>query len=362
MKILQIFGAVVAVHLLAFIFIFASPGCQSTPRSTPTPDATMPSTSVPATPAVTYNATVQPMPDSAAGMTAASSVPTVTYAPPLTPDRAAPTRPGSPNAAAITPAKSNEEVAPVTTYTVARGDSLWSIAKKNHLSVAELAAANNLGTSASLQPGKKLIIPGKIVSAGDIPAAPAGPTYKVRPGDSLSAIARRHGVTSAALRAANNLTTDTVRVGQELHLPEGAKLAADTPAPADTAAHANGDAIKHVVQPGESLGVIARKYQVSVGELAAANSITDPGKIRAGQQLVIPGFKPVGAKAADSAADKPAQPAATTPHFDLKPPPAGQDLDAGLKDPANSTAVPTIKVEEPKKIEEPKKDATPPKG
>ena len=45
MKILQIFGAVVAVHLLAFIFIFASPGCQSGPRTMPTPDATMPSAS-----------------------------------------------------------------------------------------------------------------------------------------------------------------------------------------------------------------------------------------------------------------------------------------------------------------------------
>ena len=354
MKILQIFGAVVAVHLLAFIFIFASPGCQSTPRSTPTPDATMPATPAPSTPAVTYNATVQPLPDNATTTAPAS----VTYTPPSTPDRAAPTRPGSPNAVAVTPAKSNEEVAPVTTYTVARGDSLWSIAKKNHLTVAELAAANNLGANASLQPGKKLIIPGKIISAGDIPASPAGPTYKVRPGDSLSAIARRHGVTSAALRAANNLNTDTVRVGQELRLPEGAKLTADAAAPAEAAAHTNGDAIKHIVQPGESLGIIARKYQVSVGELAAANSITDPGKIRAGQQLVIPGFKPVGAKApaADAAADKPAQPPATTPHFDLKPPPAGQDLDAGLKDPANSTAVPTIKVEGPKK------DATPPKG
>ena len=54
---------------------------------------------------------------------------------------------------------------------------------------------------------------------------------------------------------------------------------------------ANGESVKHTVAVGESLGVIARKYQVSVGELAAVNNITDPSKVRAGQQLVIPGFK-----------------------------------------------------------------------
>jgi LysM repeat protein len=124
--------------------------------------------------------------------------------------------------------------------------------------------------------------------------------------------------------------------------------------------------VKHTVQPGESLGIIARKYQVTTGELAAANSITDPSKVRAGQQLVIPGFKAVNAKsngttkavttAPAPAAETPAAekaPAVTTPHFELKAPPAGQDLDSGLKD--TSTEVPTIKVEAPKADEQPPK-------
>ncbi len=369
MKILQIFGAVVAVHLLAFIFIFASPGCQSTPRNLPTPDATVPTAAASTTPAVSFSTgtTVQPVAENAAPAETnpgAMANSTVTYTPPATPGRANPTRPGSPNAAAIAPAKSAEDVAPVTTYTVTRGDSLWSIAKKNHLTVAELAKANNLGANASLQPGKKLLIPGKAgaSSNGDtLATAPAGMTYKVRSGDSLGAIARRFGTTTAALRTVNNMTADTIRVGLELRLPEGTKLVADAPAATTTTAapRANGETIRHTVQPGESLGIIARKYQVTVGELAAANSITDPAKIRAGQQLVIPGFKaipaPSSTPAGASPADKPAQPATgTTPHFEIKPPPAGQDLDAGLKDP-NSAVVPTIKVEEPKKMEQPPK-------
>jgi LysM repeat protein len=113
---------------------------------------------------------------------------------------------------------------------------------------------------------------------------------------------------------------------------------------------ANGETVKHTVAVGESLGVIARKYQMSVGELAAVNNITDPSKVRAGQQLVIPGFKAVTVKGVTAPASAPAKPAATeasapaSPRFELTPPPPGQDLDAGLKE--ASTEVPTIKVEE----------------
>ena len=311
MKILQIFGAVVAVHLLAFIFIFASPGCQSGPRSVPTPDATLPTTAPAAVSFDSGAASPQPVD---------LGTPSVNYVPASPSGYAAPTRPGSPAAAAISPATATSDVAPVSTYTVGKGDSLWSIAKKNHLSVSELAKANNLGTGAALQPGKKLIVPGKI--------APAP-------------------VAAKELAAAK---------------PAGA-----APEKAAPATHSNGEAVKHTVLPGESLGIIARKYQVTTGELAAANSITDPSKVRAGQQLVIPGFKAVSPKngavtakpAAGASANKPAAatPAAATPppaapHFDLTPPPPGQDLDAGLKD--ASTEVPTIRVEDAK-AEQPKK-------
>jgi LysM repeat protein len=219
--------------------------------------------------------------------------------------RAEPTRPGSPNAAAIAPTKPVvEDVAPVTAYTVQRGDSLWSIAKRNKLTVAELASANSLGTGATLRPGQKLMIPGKAPTAQDLATAPLEKPTETRP--------------------------------------------AASPA-------RNGEAVRHVVQSGESLGTIARRYQVTVGELAAANSITDPAKIRAGQSLVIPGFRAVGnnrpatttpANTASSPATTPTTaPANQGPRFELKPPPPGQDLDSGLKE---TTDVPTIKVEEPR--------------
>lgn len=297
MKILQIFGAVVAVHLLAFIFIFASPGCQSGPRNIPTPDATMPAGGTTAVPPPTFNvATPQPV-DLGTGP--------VTYNPASPSGHAAPTRPGSAAAVAVTPAKPVAEVTSTSTYTVTRGDSLWTIAKKHNLTVTELAKLNNMSAGVALRPGQKLMIPSK--------GAPA--------------------TAPATAEAPRNLGTLTQQ-----------------PKPA------NGEAIKHTVAVGESLGVIARKYQVSVGELAAANNITDPSKVRAGQQLVIPGFKAVAPKGVTTPASKSASattnetPATTpatppaSPRFELTPPPPGQDLDAGLKE--GSTEVPTIKVEE----------------
>jgi LysM repeat protein len=307
MKILQIFGAVVAVHLLAFIFIFASPGCQSGPQHQPTPDATVP-TLAPA-PLPTYSEPVSVTPP------ADLSAP-VSYNPASPSGYAAPTRPGSANAVAITAPKPPENVAPVSTYTVERGDSLWSIAKKHGLTVAELSKANSLPSGAALKPGRKLIIPGK-------------------PGQPAAAAAQSEISAPAATTAA--------------------------------AKPANGEAVRHTVQSGESLGVIARKYGVSVGELAAANNITDPSKVRAGQSLIVPGYKATGTRGSAVTSSKPAATTTTTtvrtngtapttttepakpveaPHFELTPPPADQDLDAGLKD-APTTEVPTIKVEDP---------------
>lgn len=299
MKILQIFGAVVAVHLLAFIFIFASPGCQSGSRNIPTPDATV-ATAEPA-PAVTFGSAPR---DSSPAYPAVAN-----------PGRAEPTRPGSPQAVALAPAKPVAEVAHVTNYTVQRGDSLWSISRKHQLTVGELAKANNLPVGATLQPGQKLLVPTK-----------AGPPAAAAPKDLTT-------VTTAAPAAAT---------------------------PAKTARPANGEPVRHTVQPGESLGIIARKYDIRVGELAAANSITDPSKVRAGQQLVIPGYSKPGtatkASAAAASVPPPEAPAAAEEappgavKFELAPPPPGQDLDAGLPTPAAEG--PTVPVE----------PATPPKS
>jgi LysM repeat protein len=70
--------------------------------------------------------------------------------------------------------------------------------------------------------------------------------------------------------------------------------------------------VKHIVKPGETLGAIARKYQVKMGEIATANNISDPAKIRPGMELIIPGWQTPAAKGA-KAGSKGAAKAAETP-------------------------------------------------
>jgi LysM repeat protein len=262
MKIIKILGIAAGIHALALILLLSSPGCSSSKAAStdsspisaaPAPDASAPSPS----------ATVQ-VPDSV-GI------------------RYSPTRPGTTVASALEK-EPVSDVTPASTYTVARGDNLSTIAKKNQLTKAELASANGLKVGSIIHVGQKLIIPSKAPQ----PNAPAA-----------------------------DLTAPKA--------PEATAQAEKIPA----------DATKHVVKPGETLGGIARRYNVKQGDIAVANNITDPKKIQPGQELVIP-TKSAPATAKQAKSTVPAKSASA---------PADEDLDAGLKPPA-STEVPVIKIDD----------------
>jgi LysM repeat protein len=257
--------------------------------------------------------------------------------------RFSPTRPGV-DASSITPPPA--EAAPTVNYTVVKGDSLWTVAKRHSVTVAELASANNLMTNATLQLNQKLIIPQKAVApaaAGASAPAADSPSYTVKSGDTLGAIARRNGTTVDALRAANRLSGDGVRAGQVLLLPVGATVpAADATSAVGAAATTRpANAVTHTVAPGETLSEIARRYGVRYAEIATANNITDPTRVRAGQELVIPGWQAPGAAAGTSAESPPA--AATNAPI-LFIPGAADDLPPA---PAPTGDVPVIRVDDP---------------
>jgi len=240
MKLVKIFGVVMGVHAAVFVCIFAVPGCRSTGKK--------PVAGAPVTGAATDSpvaATEGNSPVGAAAEAPAADVASVRFSP---------TRPGSPVAVEAT---APAATAPAT-YSVAKGDNLWTIAKKNGVTVKQLTAANNLRADSRLSLGQKLLIPGKA-------AAPAA----------ASAVAEVKPVVPAAA----------------------------APAAAPTAATV------HVVKAGESLGTIAKKYQVKVGDIATANNIADPTKLRVGQSLKIPGSHSTAAKPATSTV-KPAAPMA----------------------------------------------------
>jgi LysM repeat protein len=123
-------------------------------------------------------------------------------------------------------------------YTVAKGDSLAKIAKKNGVSLKALEAANPGVVPTKLKVGQKLTIPagGKTSADSTAPAmagSDAGTTsYTVKSGDTLTKIAKAHGVKVKALQTANNLSTTKIKVGEKLVIPAKAEAAA--PAPVDT--------------------------------------------------------------------------------------------------------------------------------
>jgi LysM repeat protein len=112
--------------------------------------------------------------------------------------------------------------------------------------------------------------------------AQAGPTtYTVQPGDTLSRLANRYGVTVDALVAANEIEDrDLIRVGQVLTIP------ASTAAPPTPVAPASG-VLTYTVQPGDTLARLATRYGVTVDALVEANEIEDRDLIRVGQVLLI---------------------------------------------------------------------------
>jgi LysM repeat protein len=123
-------------------------------------------------------------------------------------------------------------------YVVQKGDSFYTIGKKFNVSVKAIQAANPTVNPSKLQINQKLAIPPPVPAATPSGASSVTPAldsgeqlYVVKSGDSLTKIAKDHGTTVNALRKANKLTTDKIKVGEKLKIPISA-APATAPAPA----------------------------------------------------------------------------------------------------------------------------------
>lgn len=175
-------------------------------------------------------------------------------------------------------------------YTVADGDNLWSVARQFDVTVAAVTQANPGVDPARLRIGQTLAIPGEGQEAAAKPAAnPANPAaYTVADGDNLWSIAHRLGVDVAELKRVNT-GLDPLRLhpGQVLTLPGNvrADVAKKDAHPSRTVS----DAGLYPVSKGDTMWSLARRFGVSLDAMLSLNGEIDPGKLQVGQLVTIPG-------------------------------------------------------------------------
>jgi LysM repeat protein len=227
-------------------------------------------------------------------------------------------------------------------HVVAPGETLSSVAAADGLSVDALAAANGLPPTAQLIAGSTLQIPPQSgaatavsLSGSSAPAdsgctgdgdndaddvcsaatasaaAPVSTTsssgsYVVQPGDTLTGIAARAGLSPASLAAANGLSPNGILVsGTVLRLSGGgsaaAPVSAAVPVSLTTTTSSGGS---YVVQPGDTLTAIAARAGLSTASLAAANGLDPKGVLVSGTVLRLSG-SPASVGSSSAAASQP---------------------------------------------------------
>lgn len=179
-------------------------------------------------------------------------------------------------------------------YTVRQGDTVSHIAARAGVSVQAITRANSLADASRIRVGQQLTIPSAGASApvasAPAPAAPAAATHVVVAGDTVSAIAKRHGTTVAAVVSANGLDSRAlIRIGQTLTIPGAASASAGASAASPAAPAAAPTGAGHTVGAGDTVSSLAKRYGTTVAAIISANNLDSRALIRIGQTLSIPG-------------------------------------------------------------------------
>ncbi len=243
-----------------------------------------------------------------------------------------------PGTVAVASTTSSSSSRSATTHTVRSGDTVSALAKRYGTSVQAIVSANNLNSRALIIIGQQLTIPGSSSSGSSAAAGSSssaatssssssssrssstssGGSYTVRSGDTVSAIAQRHGTTVSAIAAANNLrNASLIYVGQRLTLPGGSGSSSSSgsteqatrPATIPTSNSSSGSSSNsssgsssssssgssssssstHTVRSGETLSALASRYKTTVRAIVDANDLASASLIYVGQKLTIPG-------------------------------------------------------------------------
>ena len=169
-------------------------------------------------------------------------------------------------------------------YTVKKGDSLYSIAKKYDTTVDEIKRYNRL-TSNLLSIGDRIVIPCNVVNDyKDINNNYI--SYTVEKGDSLYSIANKFGTSVDSIKSLNDLTTNSISLGQVLIVDDKKGISSILECYGE-GEFDNPNYINYMVVKGDNLYNIAKKYETSVDEIKRLNGLTS-NNLDIGEVLKIP--------------------------------------------------------------------------
>lgn len=203
--------------------------------------------------------------------------------------------------AAVPSAFRPAQVSAPAEYTIARGDTISAIAGRFGLDTYAVLKLNGLQANTTIYPGQTIKLGGSDTApqpaapaapAAPAPAAPSGGSaYTVKSGDTLSAIAARHGVRLSEILGWNGLNLGSIIYpGQQIKIGGGAGApapAAPAPvAPAPTPAPAPDS---YTIKSGDTLSGIAARNGVKLADILSANRLTMSSIIYPGQKLALPG-------------------------------------------------------------------------
>ena len=170
---------------------------------------------------------------------------------------------------------------PHTEYSVRSGDTLSQIAQSYRVPTSWVKRRNGL-TSDRLRIGQVLLIPHtgeqqNPDNTNGLASVSKKSVYRIKAGDSLSTIAARFKTSVTSLKRANNLSTDVLQIGQKLNVQHSLKVPATD----------NLRRLSYRVRRGDSLYLIAEKFDLSIRDITRWNSISRNEYLQPGQRLTL---------------------------------------------------------------------------
>ena len=165
--------------------------------------------------------------------------------------------------------------ADVQQHLVEKGDTLWGLSRKYKVPLKSIIQANSIQPTKRLQIGEKILIPGGL--AEEV-------WYKVKPGDTLASIARRHSIEWQDLQRINAISSPRrLQIGAKIRIQINNKLPKSVSPTQE---------IWYFVQAGDTLTGIAHRHNVKWRDLQRVNGISSPRRLQIGAKIRIPDGEP----------------------------------------------------------------------